>query len=303
MIFLLVTGTQSFRTSARLALFTNKLAFVILLAALIRVREGLPSALQAFSDSAGCPAALIAVHNLSHLAFYVGPLAFLAADFGYRLQSRREVAMTGAFGLVLPLFGTVLLVAIIGLATNASSYYQPSLEPTVAMALWSRAAGSALPGRVMIAVITTFGAGRFGARALTNVIAISNLSPRSLRVLLACFCGVIAWFSLHPYDTNLSISSHTSAAFLTVTAAVLTGDFVNRRSRQGRLCRIDWLASSALAMGLSAFFLTRSWVSDTWWEPGLFPSYGITFVTCVIGRALQQRCKGFRAPLPSSPTH
>jgi hypothetical protein len=288
-VFLFVTAAQSFRTNTRLALFTDKLGFAILVAALIRVREGLPTALQGFPASDGQPAALMALHGLSLLAFYVGPLVFLAADFGYRIEARRDVAMAGGFGLVLPLFGTVLLVGIIGSATHASGYYQPSLEPTVAMALWSKAAGSALPGRMMIAAITMFGAGRFGAKALMNVVAIPNLAPRPLRVLSACFCGVIAWCSLHPFDTNLSISSKISAAFLTVAAAVLTGDFLNRRLRPDRLCRIDWVASSALAIGLATFFLVRSWVSDAWWEPGLLPSYAVAFVTCVVGRALQQR--------------
>jgi hypothetical protein len=227
-------------------------------------------------------------------------LVFLAADFGYRIDGRMELAMAGGFGLVLPFFGTMLLVGIIGLATHASSYYQPSLEPTIAMALWSKAANSALPGRMMIAAITMFGAGRFGIKALTNLVAAPALGRCPLQVLLACLCGAIVWCSLHPFDANLSISSNTSAVFLMVTAAILTGDFVNRRSRPDKLCRIDWVASSALATGLATFFLVRFCVSDAWWEPGLLPSYVVAFVTCVAGRELQRRFKGTRAqPLPT----
>jgi hypothetical protein len=300
-IFLFVTGVRSFRTSARLAVFTDKLGFAIFLAALVRVHEGLPTALQGFPPSDGRPAAVVALHGLSLLAFYVGPLVFLAADFGYRIEGRRGLAMAGGFGLVIPLFGTMLLVGIIGLATHASHYYQPSLEPTVAMALWSKAAGSALPARMMIAAITMFGAGRFGAKALTNVVAMPALGRRPQRVLLACLCGAIVWCTLHPFDDNLSISSNTSAIFLMVAAAVLTGDFVTRQSRPDKLCRMDWIASSALATGLATFFLVRFCVSDAWWEPGLLPSYVVAFVICVAGRKLQRRFKGARAqPLPTS---
>src|SRR5581483_3661330 len=142
-IFLFVTGLQSLRTSANLALFSNKLGLAILVAALIRVHEGLPTALKGFPASDGTAAASVAGQGLSLLALYVGPLVFLAADFGYRMQGRRQVAMTAGMGIFSPLCGTLLLVGVIGLATHACPYYQPSLEPTVAMALWSKVAGSA----------------------------------------------------------------------------------------------------------------------------------------------------------------
>jgi hypothetical protein len=80
-----------------------------------------------------------------------------------------------------------------------------------------------------IKTITMFGAGRFGAKALTNVVAVPNLGRRPLQILLACLYGVIAWCSLHPSDASLTTSSKASAACLTVTAVVLTKDFVNGR--------------------------------------------------------------------------
>jgi hypothetical protein len=174
-IFIFVTGLQSFRTRANLALFSNKLGFALLVAAVIRVQDGLPAALKGFPRLNGDAAASISGHGLSLLALYVGPLVFLAADFGYRLQARKQVALTAAMGVVLPLFGTLLLVGLIGVATAASPYYQPSLEPTVAMALWSNVASSALPGRMMMAAITIFGASRFGTGALKTSVSIPNL--------------------------------------------------------------------------------------------------------------------------------
>jgi hypothetical protein len=93
-IFLFVTGLQSLRTSTNLALFSNKLGFAILVAALIRVHDGLPTALKGFPTSDGNAAASVAGQGLSLLALYEGPLVFLAADFGHRMQGRRQVAMT-----------------------------------------------------------------------------------------------------------------------------------------------------------------------------------------------------------------
>jgi hypothetical protein len=182
-----VTGLQGFRTTAKPALFTNKLGLAILVEALTRVHEGLPSALKGFPASDGDSVASIGVHGLSLLAFYAGPLIFLAADFGYRVQGRQQVVMIAGIGVVLPLCGTLLLVGVIGLATLASPYYQPSLEPNVAMALWSKAAGSALPARMMIASITTFGAARFGARALANWVATPRFGQRFSRILFGSY--------------------------------------------------------------------------------------------------------------------
>ncbi|HXS95585.1 MAG TPA: hypothetical protein VN736_13360 [Candidatus Limnocylindrales bacterium] len=301
-IFLFVTGLQSFRTNARLALFTNKLGIAILVAALLRVREGLPAALQGTPASDGNLRFLVAAHGLSLLALYVGPLIFLAADFGYRMEGRRQIAMAGAVGLVLPLFGTLLLVGAISSATLASPYYQPSLEPTVAMALWSKVAGSALPGRMAIAAITMFGAGRFGAKALTNALAVRSLGRRPQQVLLAGLCAVIACCSLDPFNAGLTASSHAAAACLTVTAAVLTGDFLSGQLRGDKLRRIDWVASTALVIGLATFFLVRSRVSDAWWEPGLLPSYAIAFITCALGRRVQRGSDAQAAHAPQGNT-
>jgi hypothetical protein len=61
------------------------------------------------------------------------------------------------------------------------SFDEASRQPTVAMALWSRAARSALPLRVLIAGSTISGAVRLGARAF------SDLTARSATE--GCFVG------------------------------------------------------------------------------------------------------------------
>jgi hypothetical protein len=299
-LFLFVTGLQSFPTRANLALFSNKLGLAILVAALIRVHDGLPAALKGVPASDGHTAVLVAGKGLSLLALYAGPLVFLATDFGHRMQGRRQAAMTAAMGIVLPLGGTLLLLGVIGLATHASPYYQPSLEPDVAMALFSKAARSALPGRIMIAAVPMFGAVRFGAAALRNSVSTPNLGRRPLRVLLGGLCGIIAWCSLHPFDDNLTMSFKASAVCLTVAAAVLTGDFVSGRCRVGPVQKIDVVGFSALVAGLATAFFLNHWVADAWWEPGLFPSYAVGFTACVLGRGLQKKFSGVSTPLSTS---
>jgi hypothetical protein len=166
LMFLFFTGLQNFKTRARLAAFTNKLGLAILIAALIRVHEGWPALLGPFRADEDRGQLWYIWEEFSMLAFYVAPLALLAADLGHRSQGRRQVAILGLMGVALPLFVVLFLVGVIGTATYASGYYQPSLEPTVAMALWSKAARSALPGRVLVAAVTAFGAVRFGGRSL-----------------------------------------------------------------------------------------------------------------------------------------
>ena len=78
------------------------------------------------------------------------------------------------------LSSTLLLVGVIGRATYASRFYQPSLEPTVAMALWSKVAGRALPGLMMIAAITMFGAVRFGVSGINDFRLDTRISDGSL---------------------------------------------------------------------------------------------------------------------------
>ena len=286
--FLFTTGLQSFRTSVKLAFFTNKLGLAILIAALIRVRDGLPIALKGF-PAEGQPSALsVTWHNLSLLAFFVGPVLFLAGDFGYRLQSRKQVLLTAQLGIVLPICVTGLLVGIIDLAAHASGYYQPSLNPTIAMALWSKAAGSALPGRLMIATITIFGAIRFGARAFVNSVSMPWLGRRSIWVLLACLSGIIVWCAVHPFAKIITLSFRASAGCLVVVAAVVTADFVSKTPRAEQARKVDWGGFSALVSGLGTAFYIDT-LTDPWWQPGLLPSYGVGFTTCLLARVMQRK--------------
>ncbi len=144
-LFLLMTGIQSLETSAKLAVFTNKLAIAILIAALLRVREGWSYIPSGFPISSERPAFWDAWHGFSMVAFEVAPLALLAADLGYRIRGWRQVEMTALAGIALPVFGSLLVVGAIGIATWHSAFYVPSLNPNIMMALWSKAARRPFP--------------------------------------------------------------------------------------------------------------------------------------------------------------
>jgi len=290
--FLAFTGLQSVQTTARLALFINKLGAAILLAALIRVHHGWPAVLTASPVSTVYSEGLELWQGLSRLAFYLAPLAFLAGNFGYRSPGRKPVAMIALMGIAVPLGGTLLLVGIIGVATMESGLRRQGGEPNVAMALWSHAASSALPGRMMLAAITAFGTVRFGIRALVESASIRPLGARWTLVLLGCLAGAIVLVSADPYGPTLERSFELLTNLLAVLPAVLTADFVTRSWRVDGVRRFDWLGVSALLAGLATPLYVPNWIvgagDDRWGSPWLLPSYGVAFLVCLSGRTVRR---------------
>lgn len=69
LVFLFITGLQSLRTSAKLALFTNKLCIALLLAALLRVHDGWPAILKGLPALSVRSPVLDLWHLLSLLGF------------------------------------------------------------------------------------------------------------------------------------------------------------------------------------------------------------------------------------------
>jgi len=255
---------------------------------LIRVHHGWPAVLTASSVSAARSEGLELWQGLSEVAFYVAPLVFFAANFGYRSAGRKSVGMTGLMGIAVPLAGTLFLVGMIGVATIKSGLYVPSLDPNVAMALWSHAASGALLGRMMLAAISSFGAIRFGIRALVDSASIRPLGSRSTLVLLGFLAGAIVLVSADPYAPTFELLTNV----LAVAAAVLTADFVTRSWRVDRARRFDWIGTSALLAGLTTPLYMPSWIvgegDDQWWHPWLLPSYGVAFLVCLLGRTIRR---------------
>jgi hypothetical protein len=289
LVFLFVTGLQSPRTSAKLALFTNKLGIAVLIAAFLRVHEGWPAIVKASSFSTVYSPAMRMWYGLSLMGFYVAPLGLLAANYGQRSGGRKQVVLTALMGVALPLAGTLLFVELICMAT-LHSFYTPSLTPNIAMALWNHAAPSAQRGPMMFAAMTTFGAVRFGARAIADSISIRPLGNRPKWVLLGFAITAIVWCSLHQEAPSLQAAFEISASCLAVAGAVITADFLTRRGRVEHVRRIDWIGLLALLAGSTAPMYIPGWIvgADPWWHPWLLPSYGVGFLVCLSGRTIQK---------------
>jgi len=274
-----------------LALFTNKLGIAILIAALIRVHDGWPAVVQGAGTSAERPSVWEAWYLVRQLAFYVAPLGLLAADFGRRIERRMHVTVAALMGVALPLFAALLLVGVIGKATLASRFSQGSLGPTVAMALWSKTAASAQPGRWLIAAITVFGAARFGIRALANAASIRIPGAQWRYGLLGCFILAASWASLHHFASAFTMTFDFSARCLGVLSAVITGDLLMRRRCAEKPPKIDWIGTIALLAGLATpLYITHGPMELTpnpWWYPWLLPSYAVGLAACICGRAAQ----------------
>ena len=287
-VFLFLTGLQSIRTSARLALFTNKLFIAILIAAFIRVRDGWPAVLAAYPTTGyGEPAVQRLWHDLSQLAFYAAPLLLLAAGSAARSAGRKQVALSGLTGSALPIFAAMTLSAVVGAATGGRG---EGLPPTIAVALFSAVANSAVSSRMFIFAITTFGAARFGVRALWDAASVRPFG-RSKWVLMGCFVAAITWLSLHPDAAEQEGIPEISATCLVVAGAVVTADFVSGRPRFERVCKVDWVAVAAFMAGMVVPLSLPSrygWGAEGWWFPWVMPSYAVGFLVCVCGRALEK---------------
>ena len=291
-LFLFATSLQSLRTNAKLAVFTNKLAIAILIAALLRVREGWPAVLNGLPIPGERSGRLDAWHGFSLLVFGVAPLALFAATFGSRIGGRKQVVKTALSGVALPVFGSLLVAGIIDAAALRSASYTPSLSPNIMMALWSHSASGARGGTMMLTVIATFGAGRFGARSLIEAVSIPGVGTAAKWAVLGCCLCFIAWIPTHYFPT-LATAFEASATCLTVAGAILTADLITGRRQTAGARKIDWVGLSALAAGLAMPFympfLTSSEAPELWWHPWLLPSFGVGFVTCLVGGLLQKR--------------
>ena len=283
--FLFVSGLQSARTSARLAVFTNKLALAVLIAALLRVQDGWAAVLAPLSSD-GSPGVLDVWSGMSRLGFAVGPVAFLAADFAGSNWSAKHIGRAALMGVALPVGVGLFLVGVMNAATLASGYYQPSLEPNLAMALWGQAAGSSLPPRMMLTAITCFGALRFGAKSLAVSLAAPGVGLWWRRAVLASSVLIIAWLAVKPSPANRELWLALPGACLIVFAAVIAADAVSGRfGRVKQAKRVDWVGVSAVMAGLAAGGSVEAWVGmDAWLHAGVFPAYFVAFGVCWCGR-------------------
>jgi hypothetical protein len=286
--FLFMTGCQSLQTLGKLATFTNKLGFAMLIAALVRIHDGWPAVFSNVKNIGGVSWVPQLWSGTLELAFYVAPIGLLCCSFASRLHGRRQLAIAGMSGMAVPVFLTLLLVAVIGTATHASSLYQPSLQPTVAMALWSHTARSAVPGRMLVAAVTVFGAGRLASRLLAD--AIVAITPRRWpgRLLMILFVLGTAWLSLDPFSPVLTATLNWPALCLGLTSAVLTADFMIRAPHVQRKRRVAWTGSCAVLVGLTAPLCVTGDPVELSLNRWFLPSFLISFVICTSIKVVQR---------------
>ena len=192
-ILLFWTGMQNLRTLAKQAFFTSKLGLALLIAALIRVREGWPAAFHAFDTQHGMVEYPHLLRGLAQLSFWAAPLLFLAADFGQRCQSRKQVNLIGLFGMVLPVAGSLVVLAFIERAGHSAGASTQGIV-NIGSALFHGDSGRYYWKFLAVLAITMFGAFRFGVRALAECVAIF----RGHRFLYSDASGVAYVYDRHP---------------------------------------------------------------------------------------------------------
>ena len=289
-LFLFWTALQNLRTSANLALFTNKLAIAILMAALIRIRGGWPIAWNALAVS-GSSLGAMDWRWLSYLFFYVGPLALLAADFGCRSRTRKQAALIGLFGLAFAIAVSLFVAGFIEQATHALPMRMGN-GIRLAAALFSGTSSRNLPPRMMVTAITMFGSARFAIRTLSNAIPFENQNAKRITLgLLACLIAGLA--AMRPESGQSMLEFGTRC--LVVAAAIFTADFIAGSWRSEKPKKVAWIGVIAFSVGISApyglwylfgldipVFLPAP--LDPEWYPWLLQSYFFSFMVCLLLR-------------------
>jgi hypothetical protein len=296
-----LTGCQSVKVNAALAKFTIRLAVAILLAALIRVRSGWPAIPTGFDQFSRRSLVEDTWRGFSNLSFYVAPLALLASAYGTRLAGRKPVAMTGLFGIVVPLAGSLAIVTAIDVATHASQFYRPSGPASIAMALISGVSRTRERAILLIFVVTILGALRFGIARLKETAAVRWVSPRYAWIPFGGLISAIVWYAVHPDRENIDTVFEFCVQSLAAACAILSVDAITQRGIREPQA-FDWAATLSLICGIGVPAFIRFWRSgmdeDSWGHPWLLSSYGISFVVCLAARALACSAGFSRRPNP-----
>jgi len=287
LLFLFATGVRSQRTLAKLAMFSIKLGIAVLIAAVVRVRDGWDAVAHGFPEVIGRSVLWSFPSGGSRLAFYFAPLLFLGAAACWRLRSRGDVVRVALAGVALPLFGTLVVVSLICVAVGHTELYRPSLNPNIAMALWGDAARRTVSWRMLIALITMFGAMRFGIRALADSLMVDSLRARWRWTALCGLACAIAGIAAHQRPLDEPMICSMAVQGLAVAAAVLTADSIaGHRPAASRW--IDWTGTVAFVAGfvapLALPYRFQEFGPNDWWRPWLPPSCGIAFAACLLGR-------------------
>jgi hypothetical protein len=290
--FVFATAHQRPGTQARMAFFTCKLFLAIVIAAFLRVHDGW----SIVAERGGAADLRQLRFGLSEIAQYSAPIALLAANFGSRSSTRRDVWLTGLYGMAMPLFVASAISGLIAVVTHNSSLYRPSLEPTIAMALWSDVARSAAPARMIVAMVTVFGAMRFAARWATKSAGISESPTRRGWAIVGCLVAATTFCSFIAPDTVPASALDWLGRCLGVTGGVVTAGFLTGSRVLKAPRRIDWVGTGSLITGLGTPLFVQHgpmmYAPNPWWWPWLLPSYVVGFTVCICGRLAEKVLAG-----------
>lgn len=290
--FLFATALQGPAVSGSMAFLCTKFGLAILLAALFRVHDGWPTIQRGFVSEGEFTGTRVVWRGFALLVAYMAPLALIAAGWGGRVQEPKKVAHLASLGWAMPFFVSLLLIGLVNVSVRSSEFYQPSLQPNVAMALWAKSARSGVPPRVLIASLTVFGALRFGIRGFADLAAIFSRGRRGAWLTIAGATVMIAGLSVFPWNEQLSHLRTAASYFLAVTAVVLTADWLVRPWTNRLERRFDWGGCVAMLAGLASPWYLPLWfvgpVEDSWWHRSILPACGISFVVCILSRGIER---------------
>ena len=287
-LFLFATALQSLRTSAKLAMFTNKLSLAILIAAFVRAHAGWPSAWHALLDSTGFMQTMD-WRQVPFLFFYFAPLALLASDFGQRSRTRNEAALIGFVGLALSLVVGLFAAGFVGQAAHVGHGNIGNGSP-IAAALFSGTSIRYSAPRMMVTAITMFGSARFGIRALDDTVPFEGQTIR--RALLALLAGCIVILAVATPESMHSVLEILTRCVV-AAAAVFSADFIAGTWRAEKSKKVVWIGVIAFSLGLLTSFglwylvgldLFAPSLAEPEFYPWLLPSYAVSFMTCLLLR-------------------
>lgn len=219
------------------------------------------------------------------LCFIAGPLILLASGFGRRAREQREVLLIGLGGLVLPMVLTLVAVTFLSAAKHQHGM------GNIVVALWHDESTRYVGPQMTLASVTIFGVVRFSASSL-----VESLPPlpnhKTVRYVLIglsmCTVAVLSVGILDFWNMDGPMDSLVTA--LTAFAGVFTADAIIRR-RPAPPRRFDWIGTAAFALGFQAplcLTLLTGWFPDPWWHPFLLPSFAISIIACLLGRAIEK---------------
>jgi len=284
-IYLSVSGLQSLRTSAELALFSNKLGAAVLIAAAIRVRSGVPGA---WSDLWTASGGSDTWAQIVYPLMILGPLAFLGADFGAGARRRREVAFIALFGLAVPMALTLFGVTLV----HRAAYHGYSLGgyANILSALWGGDSWHFMPQWMLLATLTLFGLARFCVRMLRAAVAPVTRRPVFALTLSAVALAAIVALSIGG-SWIMPLGMEITARVTSGVAALFTSDLILRRRYHARTRWVEWLPLLSVGVGIAAPG------AALFWDPGAALDAHTLIVSILVPYAATFACRLLMLPV------